>query len=302
MKNIHFKFFSFLYLLTFVVSCNNNNEKNEEGKKSDQQSILSVNSNLNLSIFLDLSDRIDPMKYPNSTMQYYQRDLEYVNSVSDAFENHVKSKKTRQINDNISIYFHPEPKDSQINELSSHLKFKFDKNNSKLETINSVSSEYKTKVSKIYDLTIKDNSYPGSDIWRFFEKNIVDYCVSLNHRNILVIMTDGYMYHEDSIIKSDNLSSFLLPGATTKNGLNHDDWLSKFDQSNFGFIPLEIDLSNLEILVLGINPDTRNPFEGKVIERYWTKWFNDMKVKRIAIKESSLPSNMDQVIKDFIKN
>lgn len=302
MKNIFLKISFFLLFLIFVLSCKNDDKKPLEDEIIERTAVITDNKNLNVSIFLDLSDRIDPVKYPNSTMQYYQRDLEYVNSISNAFQDHLKNKKTRKINDNIAIYFHPEPKDPQINELSSNLKLKFDKNNSKIETINNVSSDYKSKVSKIYELTIKDNKYPGSDIWRFFEKNIVDYCVSENHRNILVIMTDGYMYHEDTKIKSGNLSSYLLPGISTKNGLNQADWLTKFDQKKFGFIPLEIDLSNLEILVLGVNPDTKNPFEGKVIEQYWTKWFKDMNVKRFAIKESSLPSNMDQVIKDFIKN
>lgn len=68
-----------------------------------------------------------------------------------------------------------------------------------------------------------------------------------------------------------------------------------------GFIPTNKDLSNLEILVLGINPNPRNPYEEDVINAYWSNWFETMRVKRYEIRNADIPSNMDKVIKDFIK-
>jgi hypothetical protein len=69
---------------------------------------------------------------------------------------------------------------------------------------------------------------------------------------------------------------------------------------NMEFIKANNDLSNLEILVLGINPDTKNPYEDEVIKAYWAKWFEAMQVKRYEIHTTELPSNMDKIIKDFI--
>ena len=34
-----------------------------------------IPSNLNISVLLDLSDRIDTIKYSNPSMEFYQRDL-----------------------------------------------------------------------------------------------------------------------------------------------------------------------------------------------------------------------------------
>ena len=67
-----------------------------------------------------------------------------------------------------------------------------------------------------------------------------------------------------------------------------------------GFIKANEDLSNLEVLVLGINPDSKNPYEEDVIKAYWGKWLQEMKVKRFEIRGAELPSNMEKVIKDFI--
>ena len=42
------------------------------------------NKNYNISILIDLSDRIDTIKHSNPTMEYYNRDLGYIKSVSEA--------------------------------------------------------------------------------------------------------------------------------------------------------------------------------------------------------------------------
>ena len=41
-----------------------------------------IPSNLNISVLLDLSDRIDTIKYSNPSMEFYQRDLGYLKSVA----------------------------------------------------------------------------------------------------------------------------------------------------------------------------------------------------------------------------
>ena len=53
-------------------------------------------------------------------------------------------------------------------------------------------------------------------------------------------------------------------------------------------------------MVLGINPDKKNPYEQDVVVKYWSDWFEAMKVNKYEIKSAGLPSNMDKIIKDFI--
>tara|TARA_R110001606_G_scaffold376284_1_gene534899 strand:- start:168 stop:626 length:459 start_codon:yes stop_codon:yes gene_type:complete len=149
-------------------------------------------------------------------------------------------------------------------------------------------------------LAIEDNSYVGSDTWRFFKNKIKDYCIDDNYRNILVILTDGYIFHKNSKIEEDNKTSYLTPQTIRKFKLNTGNWQEKIEKENFGFIPATENLQNLEILVLGINPDNKNSYEQDVIEKYWSDWFNSMKVNKYESKNASLPSNMDKIIKDFI--
>ncbi|MEN2401500.1 hypothetical protein GKZ90_0017040 [Flavobacterium sp. MC2016-06] len=295
MKNI-LKTFAISLLLISTFSCKQeaDNDKKEVSIKSPPA------ENYNISILLDLSDRISLDKNPNPTMEYYRRDLGYIKSVSEAFTQHLKSKRIRQINDKMQLFFNPEPKDSNINSISQKLKITIDKNNASKNLLNSINANYASQTAKIYESAIKDNNFIGSDIWSFFDNKVNDQCIENGDRNILVILTDGYMYYENTVIKEENRTTYITPELIRKNGLNTKDWEKKMQKQDFGFIKTGDDLSNLEVLVLGINPSRNNPYEEKVIKAYWTKWFTEMKIKHFEIKNADLPSNMEKIIKDFI--
>lgn len=276
-------------------------------KANDIQSIAHTESgihgteqNLNISFLLDLSDRIDPNKYPNDAMEYYKRDAAYIKSVAEAMRHHLNSKRIRQINDKIQVFFEPEPSDPEINEISEKLKFNFSRHNISKDLLENFDENYNTYPTQIYNLAIEDNNYIGSDTWRFFKANIQDYCIEEGYRNVLVIMTDGYIYHKDTKIKKDNKTSYLTPEYIRSVGLNSNNWMELYNEKQFGYIKLDKDLSNLEVLVLGINPDPKNDYEEEVIKKYWSDWFEEMNVKKYKIMNADLPSNLDKIIKDFI--
>jgi len=295
MKNTLLKIsLSLLLILFFSCKEETKNQEKETTRKN------SVSENYNISILVDLSDRISLQKNPNPTMEIYQRDLGYIKSVSEAFTEHLKSKRLRQIDDRMQLFFNPEPENPEINSISKQLKISVDKNNASKKFLNSINSTYSSNTATIYESAIRDDKYIGSDIWNFFDSKVQDQCIEKDFRNILIILTDGYMFYDGTQIKDGNLSSYLTPQLIKQNGLNKNDWQKKFDKENFGFIKIDANLSNLEVLVLGINPSKNNPFEEKIIKAYWTKWLSEMKVKHFEIKNADLPSNMDKIIKDFI--
>jgi len=285
-----------LLLSILFFSC----KEESKTKNKETSTKSSVSEDYNISLLVDLSDRISLKKNPNPTMEIYQRDLGYIKSVSEAFTQHLKSKRMRQINDKMQLFFNPEPENSKINSISKELKIIVTKDNATKNFLNSINDTYSSKTSVIYESAIKDDNYIGSDIWNVFDSKVKDQCIEKNFRNILIILTDGYMFYEGTKIKDGNLSSYLTPQLIKQNGLNTNDWKKKFDAENFGFIKVDIDLSDLEVLVLGINPSKNNPFEEKVIKAYWAKWLSEMKIKHFEIKNADLPSNMDKIIRDFI--
>jgi len=294
MKKIYYLFI----LPLIIIQCGKKPEIKTGEVTNDS---ISNNKNLNVSILIDLSDRIDPEKYPNPSMEYYQRDLEYIKAIKTGFIDHVKSKKVIQLDDQMQIFFNPEPSDMEINDLAKQLKVSFDKNTSK-ENIKLVGEKYTSLPAKIYQSAIQDKKYVGSDIWGFFKNKVKDYCIKDKHRNILFILTDGYMYHKDSKFSEGSKTSYLTPELVKSLKLNTSDFKTEIDDKGFGFIKANDNLNNLEVIILGINPEKGNPFEGDIIKTYWQNWLKEMNVHKYQIKDADLPSNLEPLIKKTIMN
>lgn len=256
----------------------------------------SVQQNLNISFLLDLSDRIDPKKNPG----IYQRDLQYIKSVQKAFTNHVKGKKMLLLKDQMQVFFNPLPNIPNIDQLSDQLKVSFSPQTSKKDFLN-IEKVYTDNSAKIYQSAIKDRNYVGSDIWRFFKNNVREYCIKPQHRNILVILTDGYMYYKDTKIEEAGKSSYITPQFLNLKKLTTASYQSIMKQKNLGFIAFPYNLKDLEIVVLGINPSAKNPYEEDVIKQYWADWFKTMKVKKFELRITDLPSSLETVINNFIQ-
>jgi len=293
------KIYYLLILSLFFIQCKKSEPKaDDNGKINDS---IAISKNLNVSILIDLSDRIDPEKYPNPSMEYYQRDLEYIKAIKTGFIDHIKSKKVMQLDDQMQIFFNPEPSDSEINDFAKQLKVSFDKNTSK-ENINVIDEKYSSLPAKIYQSAIQDKKYVGSDIWGFFKNKVKDYCIKDKHRNVLFILTDGYMFHKDSKFTENGKTSYLTPELVKSLKLNTSDFKTKIDDKGLGFIKANSSLDNLEVIVIGINPEKGNPFEGDVIKTCWENWLKEMDVKKYQIKDADLPSNLEPLIKNTILN
>ncbi|SMC35332.1 hypothetical protein [Cellulophaga tyrosinoxydans] len=296
----NFQFLTALMLLSFVITSCKDEPKAEELIHEHDFPKVSAIDNLNISILLDLSDRINPEKYPAPAMEYYMRDVGYLKSIAVNFESHIMNKKMIKIDDKIQVFIDPEPSDKNLNEKLNKLKIYFNKDVVTKKGILETCKKYDSITTLIYEAAIKDDHYVGSDTWRFFKNKVDDYCVENGYRNILVVLTDGYIYHKDALIREGNRTTHLTPQDIKSFGFNKSGWKKKFDQQDYGFVTANENLSNLEVLVLGINPDDKNPYEEDVIRAYWSKWLVEMKVKKFEIKQADMPSNMEKVIRDFI--
>ncbi len=167
------KLTSLAFLIIFI-SCADEKEQKDNitsepmgvttGKMPNEKEI----SDLNISILMDLSDRINPEKYPNPTMEYYERDVAYIASIAETFQNKIGNKRINQINDQIQVFFEPEPANGEINNISNELKFSLDKTNVTKKALADLTNTYRTAPKKIYELAIDDDNYIGSDT--FFQK------------------------------------------------------------------------------------------------------------------------------------
>jgi hypothetical protein len=269
---------------------------NEEEFSSNDQ----ITQNFNISILMDLSDRISPSKYPNPTMEYYLRDVEYIRSVVKGFQSNVMNKRVRMINDQLNAFFDPPPKSPSIIGYAEGMKANFNHQNITKESIEQLDEVFTDNALAIYEQAIKDGKYVGSDTWGFFKNHVERYCIREGYRNIIVILTDGYIYHVDQKREEGYRTSYVTPEKIRELKLNDANWRNKMLEQNIGFIPVDADLKGADVLVLGLNPDDKNDYEADVLLQYWADWLDGMNVNKYEILLSDLPSNLDRTIQEFI--
>lgn len=292
-------------LFVFILfSCNSDKKVNESNKTGDSQTVSIKEKQLNITILLDLSDRIDPRTNPVKP-EHFQRDTAIVKYFTRIFVNDMKKKGTYMSRGKMKVIFSPKPQDPNINLFAEKLSVDLTgmKNPEKKEVYDKMTTNFSESLDKIYGSTISESKWTGSDIWRFFKNDVKDYCVERdsNYRNILVILTDGYIYHKDSKDQVGNRYAYLLPSNIMKIGLRKPNWEKILEKSDFGLITKRNDLQNLEVLVLEVSPSSDHKDDEDVIKAVLAKWFVEMNVKRFGIFNSDLPEYTKQRINDFIK-
>lgn len=258
---------------------NTNRGSNEENVAIADQSKRA----LNISIYLDLSDRLERQMIPSQK----DRDIEIVNYMTEIVKNHAVAQKILPSKDRIKVFFYPTPNDSKIALLSKDLEMDLSKAQpaEKKQILLDFQDKFKASLTKIYDATLEGKNWIGSDIWGFFKKQVDTYCIREDARNIIVILTDGYLFYNPNKLRVGNNYSYILPQTLAN--------------PNSGLIVARQGLDNLEVLMLEVNPF--DPKHQDQMERILQDWFGSMGVKKMYVGETDQPSNTQLIIDKFMK-
>jgi hypothetical protein len=301
------------YLLNILtvflfISCGSNSvdhSQNEGTSPGTNEKPLPPPDQLNITLLLDLSDRIDAKKYPEKP-EHFQRDIANIKYFSELFVKDMEKRGTFMAKGKLKVIFSPKPQDPNVNLFAEKLSVDLSSmdNKQKKDIHDNLTNIFTDNVTKIYNSTLSQSKWIGSDIWRFFKNDVKDYCIESkpNYRNILVLLTDGYIYHQDSKDQNGNRFAYLLPENISKYKLRkNSNWEHEMGKFDFGLITKRNDLVNLEVLVLEISPSPGCKNDEDIIKAVLSKWFKEMKVKRYGIFNSDLPEYTKQRINDFMK-
>lgn len=268
--------------LTILTACGGDKKS---GSSSSDGKTATVQSNkpLNISIYLDLSDRLERQMVPSQK----DRDIEIVNYLTEIVKNHAVAQKILPSRDRIKVFFYPAPNDSKIALLSQDLEMDLNKAQpaEKKQMLLDFQERFNTSLTKIYEATMQDKNWIGSDIWGFFKKQVDTYCIREDARNIVVILTDGYLFYAPNKQKVGNNYSYILPQTLSN--------------PNSGLIVSRQGLENLEVLLLEVNP--YDPKHQDQMETILQNWFSGMGVQKMYVGETDQPSNTRLIIDKFMK-
>lgn len=105
-------------------------------------------------------------------------------------------------------------------------------------------------------------------------------------RNVLVVLTDGYIYHENNKQQDSSSYSYVLPKLIDT-------------VPDLSLIASRKDLDSLEVLMLEINPG--KPVRQAKLISVLEDWLKSMGVKHYAVSETGMPSDTRTIIDNFFK-
>lgn len=310
MKNKIFIYIYFIIAIFLFANCTEN--YNESAESQIKKNFNGDNKHLNVTILLDLSDRISSKKNP--TQSY--KDIEFILNVIDVFKKILEVKNVGNSKDRIKLLYYPtlDKLNSElyfkISSLTDSLNFKFDEMDliKRKNVFYSITKTYEENLKNLYSIfsNLPENYYQGSDLFNYFKHRVTTDCVDgrKNYVNLLIILTDGYLYSYDSKMHINNRYSYIGPLSNhLKKFRNMMNWETVFETEDYGFIRLNNDLSNIRIIAAEFNPVKDYPIDFDIMKKYWSKWFEEQQINKsnyLILRTDHISQNKD-VVNNFIK-
>lgn len=277
------------FICMLMISCSGESGNTKSQPSNGSVSQKSIEKPLNISIFLDLSDRIKRPMQPAQT----NRDIAIVEYLVDYFKTHTLGSKILSSTNKMKIFFYPQPQITKIATLAEDLSVDMEELPKTVERrmkVENMKERFQQNLQVIYQEALNAKSFPGCDIWDFFNSKKVDtYCVRKDYRNILIIITDGYLFATNHKIKEGQHGySYILPQTLEI----PESYLISTRTPN---------LTNLEVRILEINPlDIKHRDKLVSTLENWLKKMG-VKEKNITVSETALPTDTKTVIKSFLE-
>lgn len=302
LKGISTPILTLLLSITLWACGGDQTSNNQQGNTASASSSTEAEPQLNISIFLDLSHRIDPQTHSLNPSQK-DRDIAIISELVELFRSDMLSRKAHFAQGKFKVFIDPLPSNGNIDQMMRSLDINLEgmEASDKKKEYEQMAEKVSTTLEQIYNESIDGKNWVGSDIWGFFKRKAKRQCILPGHRNILVVLTDGYIYHENSVERQDNKYSYLLGKVFQEQGLRAGNALSTMDSKQFGLIAPVQDLTDLEVLFLELNPEPQHPQDIDLLEYSISKWLEEMGVKKYEIYKTDLPSNTARDIKRFLQ-
>lgn len=245
---------------------------------------------LNISVYLDLSDRLIRDLTPNQTY----RDTAIINYLVDYFRSQTLGPTILKSENKMKVFFYPTPNDMEISTLAQGLSVDIGSKQGieKRKALDEMKGIFQNNLTHIYEETLKEEKWVGCDIWGFFSNKKVDnLCVKSGARNIVVILTDGELWYGDTT-KSDGKGGFNYIQPSTLS--NPKSYL--IDERKGA-----LKGKSIEVLMLEINP--RQPNQCNKMVEVLQNWFSAMGIEKIVVAETDANlTNTQTIIKNFLDN
>lgn len=257
-------------LTSFLSSCGTKDSGRDSNGNSENAVENEDKRPLNLSIFVDLSDRIQKNK---DEMDQADKDTAIINGLASSFFDKQQGTFSKS-EDSFQVVFYPAPKGSQ--NLAENLAIDLSSIvGPKKKPLLEFNNHHSENIKQLYDSALNAPNFFGSDIWGYFNKDKVKDLYKKGCRNVLIILSDGYVYDENNKIHDGKNYSYILRETLAVPGS--------------GLIPCKISNPDFEVYFMECNPNPATDFDK--MKNVLESWFKDMGIKSIDIQDTDIPAN-----------
>ncbi|HEY0679404.1 MAG TPA: hypothetical protein VGD17_14060 [Chitinophagaceae bacterium] len=289
-----------LCLLFFTLSCNEFQEAVRDAKKESPAPPVD-----NYIVLLDLSDRI---LYNNQ--QQVAKDMSVLRTIHSLFIANLNSKDPAHlyyaVNDKLKVLIAPQkttPRKIYDDAAQLRLELSAEDAMKKATAVEQSQKTFSNVLPELYKQAVISNDpadYVGADIWKYFDEDLAG-DIDKEARNTLFIITDGYLDFEKSEDRPVLENRFTSCAQLINSLKSHPDWNTKFNEGDYGLMPVGKKFSNLKVVLLEINPKPEWNGEYKLLTRIWQKWFNEMGIDSCSFIKNDNISEVKESIEKFMQ-
>lgn len=257
------------------------------GNVSDgQESKQPPSKPINIVVILDTSDRVSKERNPSQAA----KDVEIAKSIVDFYYERARRKMFSTKN-SLAFVVPEQPNTSQISsEIIRNLKIWPTREDQRIGA-----SKFEKKkesllkaIDKLYQLVETQETFTGSDIWKWFRASGLEY-LKPNTQNYIICISDGYLDFNRSIQdkrpKIGKKTSYI-PYTQVVQFRKDPNWESKFDGEGHGLLEIRKDFSSYNVRFLMVEIKLRHMLDLLILEKYWRTWLESMGINDSEFMEA----------------
>jgi hypothetical protein len=259
----------------------------------------------NYIVLLDLSDRI-----LFNNQQQVSKDLSVIKSIYAVFKSKLGVKDPTHlyytVNDKLKVLIAPQkttPKSLYDMVGSLRIELASEQPERKANVIDSVEKTFNTTLPEIYKQAVignNSNAYSGADIWKYFNEDLED-DLEKDGQNTLFIITDGYMDLEKAEERPAQNNRFASCSQIINSLKKYPDWEKKFNEGDYGILPIAKKFANLRVVLLQVNPKEDWNGEYALLTKIWGKWFAEMGINNYRFIKDDNINEVRESIEKFMQ-
>ena len=240
------------------------------GKESNgQESKLLPSRPVNITVIFDTSDRVSKAKNPDQAA----KDIEIAKSIVDFYYERARRKMFSTKN-RLAFVVPEQPNTPQISsEIIRNLKIWPTREDQRIGA-----SKFKKKkenllkaVDELYQSVETENTFTGSDIWKWFRASEALY-LKKDMQNYIICISDGYL---DFNIDIPRAKGTYIPYRDVVKFRKDPGWEQRFDVEGHGLLKVG-DFSAYDVKFLMVEIKLRHMLDLPILKKYWRTWLASM--------------------------